>query len=61
MKEGDLIKFRDEKKKEKYGVILHDYKLFYHVRGIKPNKQYKLEKKDVICVIGGMERWKNIY
>ena len=55
MKEGGIIKFIDENKKQKYGVILHDYKLFYHVRGIKPNKQYKLDKKKVICTIGGME------
>ena len=57
MKPGDLIKFLDDKKKQKYGVVLYDYKYFLHVRGIKPNKQYKLNKKDVICKIGGMERW----
>lgn len=56
MKEGDLIKFINEKKQQKYGVILHDYKTYYHVRGIKPNKQYKLEKKQIVCIIGGMER-----
>lgn len=56
MKSGDMIKFLDDKKKQKYGVVLYDYKLFLHVRGIKPNKQYKLNKKDVICKIGGMER-----
>ena len=56
MKSGDLIKFLDDKKKQKYGVILCDYKEFIQVRGIKPNKQYRLSKKDIICKIGGMER-----
>ena len=57
MKSGDLIKFKDKNNKQKYGVVLYDYKYFLHVRGIKPNKQYKLNKKDMICKIGGMERW----
>ena len=57
MKSGDLIKFKDKNNKQKYGVILYDYKDFFHVRGFKPNKQYKLNKKDIICLIGGMERW----
>lgn len=56
MKSGDLIKFKDKNNKQKYGVILYDYKDFFHVRGFKPNKQYKLNKKDIICLIGGMER-----
>ena len=55
-KTQDTEKDKDDKKKQKYGVVLYDYKTFLHVRGIKPNKQYKLNKKDIICKIGGMER-----
>lgn len=55
MKTGDFVKFKDEKKKVKYGVILHKYNEKYHIRGIKPKRYYLLEKKD-LKLIGGLER-----
>lgn len=59
MKNGDMVLFIDGKKK-KYGYVLCEYGFGYIVKGIKPNKQYLVDKKD-LKRIGGMERWKNIY
>lgn len=54
MKNGDMALFIDGKKK-KYGYVLCEYGSGYIVKGIKPNKQYLVDKKD-LKRIGGMER-----
>jgi hypothetical protein len=55
MKLGDLVKFKVEDK-QRIGYILYDYKYTYHIRGIKPKKDYIVLKKNIITVLGGMER-----
>lgn len=55
MKSGDMVLFIDNKKK-RYGYILCKYGIGYLVKGIKPNKQYLVDKKD-LKRIGGLERW----
>lgn len=59
MKSGDLVKFKVEDK-IKIGYILYDYEYTFHIRGIKPRKDYIVIKKNIITVLGGMEKWKNI-
>lgn len=58
MKRGDMVLFIDNKKK-RYGYILCEYEIGYLVKGIRPKKQYLVDKKD-LKRIGGMERWKII-
>ena len=55
MKLGDLVKFKVEDK-IKIGYILYDYEYTFHIRGIKPRKDYIVLKKNIIKVLGGMER-----
>lgn len=54
MKSGDMVLFIDSKKK-RYGYILCEYGIGYLVKGIKPKKQYLVDKKD-LKRIGGLER-----
>lgn len=47
-KEGDIIKFYVNKRKEKIGYIIYIHGDYYHVMGFRPRKQYYINKKDII-------------